>query len=115
LFNDALIAFETYFATIKPPVPGQTGAVVLRDWWVATQRLDKLVEGFPRLSSDTQKIARQVVSFYQNSVRALMYTNDRGTGDYYIRMRDRNKDSPEEWKKHVETIQLVDKPINELI
>ena len=115
LFNDALIAFETYFATIKPPTPGQTGAVVLRDWWVATQKLDKLVETFPRLSSDTQKIARQVVAFYQHSVRAIMYTNDRGTGDYYIRMRDRNKDAPEEWKKHVLTIQLVDKPINEMI
>uniref|UniRef100_A0A6C0KZZ6 RING-type domain-containing protein n=1 Tax=viral metagenome TaxID=1070528 RepID=A0A6C0KZZ6_9ZZZZ len=116
MFVEELAKFETEFSTIVVPTPLENGSVWVKPWISKTRKLEQRVRTFP---SDPTSIryANSVVSFYENSVRAMAYTTGTVVSLHhrtmYERSRDRARPDFEKWKTHVTTLALtIEKPTN---
>ena len=109
LFVDDLARFEADFATIVVPTATENGSQWVKPWLSKTRKLEQRVRTFP---SDPTSIryANAVVSFYENSVRALAYKTGTVISAHYATMYDRSKERArpdfEKWKTHVVTLEL---------
>ena len=79
-----------------------------------------MAHGFPDIGSrDTQRYALAIISFYEYSVNILSWSSGLRTDvwqrDYYTRLRDRIPGSVQKWKDHVQTLELIMKPLTNVI
>jgi hypothetical protein len=109
LFVDDLAGFEAEFSTIVGPTAAENGTLWVKPWLSKIRKLERRVTTFP---SDPTSIryANAVVSFYENSVRALAYKTGTTISAHYATMYDRSKERArpdfEKWKAHAVTLEL---------
>ena len=116
LFVEELAKFEAEFSTIVVPTATENGTMWVKPWLSKTRKLEQRVRTFP---SDPNSIryANAVVSFYENSVRAMAYTTGTVVSPHhrttYERGRERSRPDFMTWKTHVATLALtIEKPTN---
>jgi hypothetical protein len=119
LFANELTKFEAEFAGIKAPAVGEDSRAWARPWLAKVRKLERLVRTFP---SDpvTIRYANAALSFYENSIKALEYSEGTDKSDYYQRLYEQNRNTArtdfDKWKTHVLTLELTNvKPTNAIV
>jgi hypothetical protein len=105
--------------TIEAPTAEENGAEKFRKHHVALRKMRRLINSFPDTGTrETQRCAQATIDFLEHTLNHVMFSSgtraDNWQRDYYKRLRDRNPGALETWKNHVEKIELVLKPVNEI-
>lgn len=116
-YVDELTKFERDWATIGIPTVAQRSDEFVKPWLTRIRKLDRLVASFPSSAATTVRYANAANSFYENSLKVIMYSHAPMTSDYQrttaVRNRDRAQVDFTAWKTHVGTLDLVvKKPTN---
>jgi len=109
-FNDFAEELLTYIEELSVPKPGEDGYLLFKPLKVKINKSINIVGRFPRVNSDTQKLAENLNIYFDNCYRYLIYSggiHEKNIKTYYQNKRDISKASVEAWRDHAKTIELI--------
>ena len=117
-FVEELTKYEAL--PLNAPTAEEDGRLKFKKHYLMLRKLQRMAHGFPDTGSrDTQRYALAIISFYEYSVNILSWSSGLRTDvwqrDYYTRLRDRIPGSVQKWKDHVQTLELIMKPLTNVI
>ena len=115
LYNDMVEQINNDLTVATIPKEGEDGYVLFKPITLKLKKAQKFEREFPRLTTDTTKLASFLTYFFDNWINVLARSGgirfDRNSMLYYQRMKDARSESLNKWREHVKELELIVKKI----